>query len=65
MKKEYVKPQMATVNINNSVQLLAGSGPSSVAGNIFDGTITGSNGSARAPEFDFDDLFDEFEYQNH
>jgi hypothetical protein len=51
-KKEYIEPQMEVVTINNSVQLLAGSGPNSVAGNVFDGTITGSSGSARAPELD-------------
>ena len=60
MRKEYMKPQMATVNINNSVQLLAGSGPNSVAGNVFDGTVSGNSGYARAPIFDdLEELFDE------
>ena len=50
MKKEYTKPSMEAVEIKNRQQLLAGS-VTNVNGNVFDGTITGSNEPGRAPEF--------------
>ena len=50
MKKEYMKPSMEAVEIKNRQQLLAGS-VTNVNGNVFDGTITGSNEPGRAPEF--------------
>ena len=62
MKKEYMKPQMETVTIKQRVSLLAGS-VTTIAGDVFEGTITGGSGSARAPEFDdidWDHLEDAF-----
>ncbi|MBR4534828.1 MAG: hypothetical protein IKO85_09895 [Bacteroidaceae bacterium] len=50
MKKEYMKPSMEAVEIKNECQILAGS-VNNVNGNVFDGTITGSNEPGRAPEF--------------
>jgi hypothetical protein len=50
MKKDYLKPSMEAVEIKNRQQVLAGS-VTGVDGNVFDGTINGSNEPGRAPEF--------------
>lgn len=50
MKKYYLKPSMEAVEINHRHQVLAGS-VTGVDGNVFDGTINGSNEPGRAPEF--------------
>lgn len=52
MKKQYLKPSMEAVEINDSAQFLTVSDVKSVnSGDVFDGTITGGSGSGRAPEF--------------
>lgn len=50
MKKYYLKPSMEAVEINHRQKVLAGS-VTGVDGNVFDGTINGSNEPGRAPEF--------------
>ena len=52
MKKNYQKPQMEAVNVNMSSQILTGSGVSSVAGGVFDGTVSGGSGTARSRYLD-------------
>ena len=53
MKKEYMTPQMEAVNVNMSSQILAGSPLQSLSGPFSYGG--GSSGTARAPEFDWDE----------
>ena len=54
MKKNYLKPVMRVVRIKVRHQLLAGSPVRSVGGNVFDqGTISGSNQSARSRSNDW------------
>ena len=50
MKKQYNKPSMEAIEIKNGYQILAGS-VANANGNVFDGTVTGSNEPGRAPEF--------------
>ncbi len=53
----YVTPQVEVVKINQSVSLLSGSGPvNSTGGNGgFSSTISGSSGTGRSRECDWDD----------
>ena len=50
MKKQYNKPSMEAVEMRNECRILAGS-VTNASGNVFDGTVTGSNEPGRAPEF--------------
>ena len=43
---------MEAVNVNMSSQILTGSGVSSVAGGVFDGTVSGGSGTARSRYLD-------------
>ena len=54
MKKQYMKPQMEAIEIQNACQILAGSMVSDISGDgfIYEG---GSKETARAPMFDDDD----------
>ena len=52
MKKEYVKPQMLAVRINQRENLL---GASNYQGNVFQGKATKSNGTGRSRGCDWDD----------
>ena len=52
MKKEYMKPQIEAIEINQRQLLLAGSDVTSVSGDVFTGDITGSKEPSRAPELD-------------
>ena len=52
MKKEYVKPQMLAVKINQRENLLFAS---EVKGNAFQGKATKSNGTGRSRGCDWDD----------
>ena len=52
MKKEYMKPQMEAIEMKVQ-QMLAGSGPTSAAGNgDLDPVIGPGSGNGRAPLFD-------------
>ena len=51
MKKQYNKPSMEAIEMRNECRILAGSNVNSASGNVFDGTVTGSNEPGRAPEF--------------
>ena len=51
MKKQYLKPSMEAVEMRNECQILAGSA-TNVSGDVFSGTITGSDEPARSPEFE-------------
>lgn len=55
MKKNYLKPVMRVVRLKVRHHLLNGSGPAQkVGGNVFDqGTISGSNQSARSRSNDW------------
>lgn len=53
MKKNYLKPVMRVVRIKVRHQLLAGSPVGSYDGNVFKGTPTGSNQSARSRSNDW------------
>ena len=56
MKKMYVTPQVEVVKINQSVSLLSGSPVTSAGGNGgFSSTISGSSGTGRSRECDWDD----------
>ena len=57
MKKMYVTPQVEVVKINQSMNLLSGSPNASTAsGNGgFSSTISGSSGTGRSRECDWDD----------
>ena len=52
MKKEYVKPQMVAVKINQRENLLCAS---EVKGNAFQGNITKSSSTGRSRGCDWDD----------
>ena len=41
---------MEAVEMRNGCRILAGSNVNSASGNVFDGTVTGSNEPGRAPE---------------
>ena len=53
MKKEYVKPQIVAVRINQRENLLTDS--YSIQGNAFKSTTTKSNGTGRSRGCDWDD----------
>ena len=56
MKKMYVTPQVEVVKINQSVSLLSGSTVNSTGGNGgFNSTVSGSTGTGRSRECDWDD----------
>ena len=53
MKKEYMKPEMQVVKIQQQISLLAGSG-----GRGIHTDEPADPGNSLSPEFDFDDDFD-------
>ena len=56
MKKMYETPRVEVVKINHSVSLLSGSPVTSAGGNGgFSSTISGSSGTGRSRECDWDD----------
>ena len=55
MKKMYLTPRVEVVKINQSVSLLSGTPVNSTGGNIFGGTVSGSSGTGRSRECDWDD----------
>ena len=56
MKKMYETPRMEVVKINQSMNLLSGSTVNSTGGNGgFSSTISGSSGTGRSRECDWDD----------
>ena len=56
MKKMYETPRVEVVKINQSMNLLSGSPVTSTGGNGgFNSTISGSSGTGRSRECDWDD----------
>ena len=57
MAKKYITPTCVVVTIKSN-DIITDSGNRSVAGNVFNGDITGSNEPGRAPGYPFDEWYE-------